>query len=296
MVRETRKILHDDDIRCTVTCVRVPVYVGHAVSRQRALPPADDARPRRSSCCATRPACGSSTTATATRPRSRPPASTRCSSAGVREDPSEPGSLNLWVTGDNLRKGAALNGCRWPRSCSPADRREIHPIGVNHARGSRARMRRDHHCARGRHTEAPARPPAVPDVATDPLRGADRLQLRADPRLGARPVGAQRDPEHRRLRPHRRPARREPGRHRRSLGAPHEHAVRERRRRGAGEGEPAAEDLVPRRAARGRLEDVHAGRDAAVLPVRAVPGAVERSPTASAHDAGRRRRSPVAAR
>src|SRR5262249_56718007 len=32
MVRETRKILHDDEIRCTVTCVRVPVYVGHAVS------------------------------------------------------------------------------------------------------------------------------------------------------------------------------------------------------------------------------------------------------------------------
>jgi aspartate-semialdehyde dehydrogenase len=28
----------------------------------------------------------------------------------LREDPSEAGSLNLWVTGDNLRKGAALNG------------------------------------------------------------------------------------------------------------------------------------------------------------------------------------------
>ena len=27
----------------------------------------------------------------------------------VREDASEPGSLNLWVAGDNLRKGAALN-------------------------------------------------------------------------------------------------------------------------------------------------------------------------------------------
>jgi aspartate-semialdehyde dehydrogenase len=27
----------------------------------------------------------------------------------IRADPSEPGSLNLWVTGDNLRKGAALN-------------------------------------------------------------------------------------------------------------------------------------------------------------------------------------------
>ena len=32
MIHETRKILHDDEIRCTVTCVRVPVYVGHAVS------------------------------------------------------------------------------------------------------------------------------------------------------------------------------------------------------------------------------------------------------------------------
>jgi aspartate-semialdehyde dehydrogenase len=27
----------------------------------------------------------------------------------VREDPSEPGTLDLWITGDNLRKGAALN-------------------------------------------------------------------------------------------------------------------------------------------------------------------------------------------
>jgi aspartate-semialdehyde dehydrogenase len=27
----------------------------------------------------------------------------------VREDPTEPGSINLWITGDNLRKGAALN-------------------------------------------------------------------------------------------------------------------------------------------------------------------------------------------
>src|SRR5256714_3161216 len=32
MVRETRKILHDAEIGCTCTCVRVPVYVGHAVS------------------------------------------------------------------------------------------------------------------------------------------------------------------------------------------------------------------------------------------------------------------------
>ena len=27
----------------------------------------------------------------------------------LREDPSEPGTLDVWVTGDNVRKGAALN-------------------------------------------------------------------------------------------------------------------------------------------------------------------------------------------
>ena len=27
----------------------------------------------------------------------------------LREDPSQPDTLDLWVTGDNLRKGAALN-------------------------------------------------------------------------------------------------------------------------------------------------------------------------------------------
>jgi aspartate-semialdehyde dehydrogenase len=27
----------------------------------------------------------------------------------VREDPTEEGTLNLWITGDNVRKGAALN-------------------------------------------------------------------------------------------------------------------------------------------------------------------------------------------
>src|SRR3981081_726694 len=32
MLHESRKILHADDLLATVTCVRVPVYVGHAVS------------------------------------------------------------------------------------------------------------------------------------------------------------------------------------------------------------------------------------------------------------------------
>ena len=32
LVRETHKILHDDAIRVTATCVRVPVYVGHSMT------------------------------------------------------------------------------------------------------------------------------------------------------------------------------------------------------------------------------------------------------------------------
>jgi aspartate-semialdehyde dehydrogenase len=108
MIRETRKILHDDDIRCTVTCVRAPVYVGHAVSVNARFH-----RPM--------------TKAEAIEILRAAPGvhvvddgdgfPTPLDAAGVdpvlvgrvREDGSEPGSLNLWVTGDNLRKGAALN-------------------------------------------------------------------------------------------------------------------------------------------------------------------------------------------
>ena len=110
MVRESRKILHDDDIKCTVTCVRVPVFVGHAVSVNvrfhRPMAKAEAvallARRARVSC--------SSTAATATRRRSKRAGIDPVLVGRVREDPSEPGSLNLWITGDNLRKGAALNG------------------------------------------------------------------------------------------------------------------------------------------------------------------------------------------
>src|SRR5262249_41724062 len=108
MIHETRKILHDDDIRCTVTCVRAPVYVGHAVSV--------NARFHRPMAKAEaieilRPAPGVRVV------DDGDGFPTPLDAAGidpvlvgrVRDDGSEPGSLNLWITGDNLRKGAALN-------------------------------------------------------------------------------------------------------------------------------------------------------------------------------------------
>jgi aspartate-semialdehyde dehydrogenase len=108
MIRETRKILHDDDIRCTVTCVRVPVFVGHAVSVNvkfhRALSKAEAVEVLRQAPGVQLVDNGDGYP-------------TPLDAAGIdpvlvgriREDGSEPGSLNLWITGDNLRKGAALN-------------------------------------------------------------------------------------------------------------------------------------------------------------------------------------------
>ena len=45
LVRESRKILHDDAMRVTATCVRVPVYVGHAMTANVRVPrPAEPGR------------------------------------------------------------------------------------------------------------------------------------------------------------------------------------------------------------------------------------------------------------
>jgi aspartate-semialdehyde dehydrogenase len=108
LVYETRKILHDDDIRVAPTCVRVPVYVGHALSANLEFrDPLTLARALE--LLASAPGVVLVDDGDG--------APTPLESAGidpvlvgrVRNDPSQPNSLNLWVTGDNLRKGAALN-------------------------------------------------------------------------------------------------------------------------------------------------------------------------------------------
>jgi aspartate-semialdehyde dehydrogenase len=108
MMREVRKILHDDDIRTSVTCVRVPVYVGHAVSANvrfhRPMSKAEAVEALRDAPGVRLIDDGDGFP-------------TPLEAAGIdpvlvgriREDPTEPGTLNVWVTGDNLRKGAALN-------------------------------------------------------------------------------------------------------------------------------------------------------------------------------------------
>jgi aspartate-semialdehyde dehydrogenase len=108
LLYESRKILHAERMTVSMTCVRVPVYVGHAhaanirFSRPMAKAEAVELLADAPGVQLVDDGDGHPTP---------------LESAGVdpvlvgrvREDPSEPGSLNIWVTGDNLRKGAALN-------------------------------------------------------------------------------------------------------------------------------------------------------------------------------------------
>ncbi len=110
MVNETKKILHDDNIQVSATCVRVPVFNSHSesinietakkISRAKAIELltkapgvkiVDDIK------SSTYPlpinADGKDDTFV----------------GRIREDISIPNGLNLWVVADNLRKGAALN-------------------------------------------------------------------------------------------------------------------------------------------------------------------------------------------
>jgi len=109
MAVETRKIL-DPDIAVTATCVRVPVFIGHAeaVNVQFEQPISEAAAAK-----ALRAAPG----LTVIDHRADEGYVTPAESAGedavyvsrIRRDPTVPHGLNLWVVSDNLRKGAALN-------------------------------------------------------------------------------------------------------------------------------------------------------------------------------------------
>jgi aspartate-semialdehyde dehydrogenase len=108
LVHESRKILHAPNLRVIGTCVRVPVYVGHAMSANVEL---SQPLSRGEAAALLADAPGVSLV------DGVDGSPTPLEAAGidpvlvgrVREDPTQDNTLNLWVTGDNLRKGAALN-------------------------------------------------------------------------------------------------------------------------------------------------------------------------------------------
>jgi aspartate-semialdehyde dehydrogenase len=101
---ETRKILGLPDLPVFGTCVRVPVFTGHSLSIN-----AEFARPlsaeRATEVLATAPGVVLSDL-----PNPLSAAGTDPTMVGrIRVDPTVQNGLALFVTGDNLRKGAALN-------------------------------------------------------------------------------------------------------------------------------------------------------------------------------------------
>ena len=111
LMNETRKILGDESIRVSATCVRVPVVTGHSESVNVETRDEDLGPSAAASCWPRRRAWSSSTTRPpgATRPRSTPPATTTSSSGASAATRRHERALDLWVVADNLRKGAATN-------------------------------------------------------------------------------------------------------------------------------------------------------------------------------------------
>ncbi len=111
LVNETKKILGDATIGVTPTCVRVPVVSGHSESVHVSFhQPLTAARARD----LLRNAPGIKLVEGDYRPGGEPQpiqaADTDPVYVGrVRDDLAVPGSLNMWIVSDNLRKGAALN-------------------------------------------------------------------------------------------------------------------------------------------------------------------------------------------
>jgi aspartate-semialdehyde dehydrogenase len=114
LVTESRKILNQPALRVSPTCVRVPVMVGHAIAaRLRFSTPVS----RDEAVAALEGAPGlviEDGTGQGGEPLAYP---TPLGSAGrdevlvgrIRADLADPHSINLFVVGDNLLKGAALN-------------------------------------------------------------------------------------------------------------------------------------------------------------------------------------------
>jgi aspartate-semialdehyde dehydrogenase len=110
VMAETRKILAREDIGVSATCARVPVYTGHSesvnVQTREPLSPEEC----REVLAAAPGVVVLDDPASSLYPLALDAAGRDDVLVGrIRRDPSHERCLNLWVVGDNLRKGAATN-------------------------------------------------------------------------------------------------------------------------------------------------------------------------------------------
>ena len=110
MVNETKKIMGDDGIRVTATCVRVPVLGGHSESVNVEFARDFDLEEVRD---ILRRTAGVELVDDVQQNRYPMPKDSHGRDAvlvgRLRRDETQPNTLNLWIVADNLRKGAATN-------------------------------------------------------------------------------------------------------------------------------------------------------------------------------------------
>lgn len=110
MLHETRKILGDDTILASATCVRVPVFYGHAETLNAEFhKPVTAEEARR----ILEKAPGVQVVDDLEQAKYPMPIDVAGKDdvlvGRIRQDPSTANGLALFVSGDNIRKGAALN-------------------------------------------------------------------------------------------------------------------------------------------------------------------------------------------
>jgi aspartate-semialdehyde dehydrogenase len=109
-MRETRKILGREDIGVSATCARVPVYTGHSVSAN-----VQTREPLSPEECRELLSGAPGVTVVDDPANGLYPLAIEAAGRDdvlvgrIRRDPSHERCLNLWIVGDNLRKGAATN-------------------------------------------------------------------------------------------------------------------------------------------------------------------------------------------
>ena len=110
MINETRKILGDDTMKVTATCVRVPVFGGHSESVNVEFEEPFDFREVREVLRRAPGVCVEDDIARNVYPMAISAHDKDGVFVGrIRRDESVENCLNLWIVSDNLRKGAATN-------------------------------------------------------------------------------------------------------------------------------------------------------------------------------------------
>lgn len=110
MVNETKKIMRDESIQLTATCVRVPVMGGHSESVNIEFEKEFDLDEVKNMLSKTKGVVVKDDITNFVYPMPIDADGKDEVFVGrIRRDESKPHSLNLWIVADNLRKGAATN-------------------------------------------------------------------------------------------------------------------------------------------------------------------------------------------